>query len=133
MGEAAPSRSYNTNYNYPTTTTTTTTSTMTTASSVSFRSTETRDEIKNFSLHLRQCAVLNNDAEMTSLLLVHPYESLLVVADEKDQLSLWTFEQSEKLLSFGNKNPSGYVTGCCDTHEDKAGQNRTLIRCGMVV
>jgi regulator-associated protein of mTOR len=66
-----------------------------------------RDEMKRYSLNLRQCAVLNNEAEMTSLLLFHPYESLLVVADEKDQISVWNFEQSDKILTFGNKNPMG--------------------------
>ncbi|TMW63135.1 hypothetical protein Poli38472_002076 [Pythium oligandrum] len=67
-----------------------------------------RDEVKSFAMNLRQRAVLNNDAEMTSLLLFHPYETMLIVADEKDQISLYNFEQSEKkVLTFGNKNPSG--------------------------
>lgn len=67
-----------------------------------------RDEVKNFTLSLRQRAVLNNDSEMTSLLLFHPYETLLVVADDKDKISLYNFEQSEKkLMTFGNKNPTG--------------------------
>ncbi|CAI5732884.1 unnamed protein product [Peronospora destructor] len=64
--------------------------------------------VKNFTLNLRQRAVLNNDAEMTSLLLFHPYETMLLVADEKDQISLYNFEETEtKVLSFGNKNPPG--------------------------
>ncbi|KAE9155047.1 hypothetical protein PF006_g1004 [Phytophthora fragariae] len=67
-----------------------------------------QEEVKNFSLNLRQRAVLNNDAEMTSLLLFHPYETMLLVADEKDQISLYNFEETEtKVLSFGNKNPPG--------------------------
>lgn len=67
-----------------------------------------REEVKNFSLNLRQRAVLNCDAEMTSLLLFHPYETMLIVADDKDQLSLYNFEQSEKkVMSFGNRNPTG--------------------------
>lgn len=77
-----------------------------------------REEVKNFSLNLRQRAVLNCDAEMTSLLLFHPYETMLIVADDKDQLSLYNFEQSEKkVMSFGNKNPTGYVclfVGICE-------------------
>lgn len=69
-----------------------------------------RDDVKNFSLNLRQRAVINNDAEMTSLLLFHPYESMLVVADDKDQLAVYQVDETEKkLLSFGNKNPPGYV------------------------
>jgi hypothetical protein len=32
----------------------------------------------------QQSAILDNDASMTSLLLFHPYEEALVVADEKD-------------------------------------------------
>lgn len=74
-----------------------------------------REEVKNFSLNLRQRAVLNCDAEMTSLLLFHPYETMLIVADDKDQLSLYNFEQSEKkVMSFGNKNPTGYVSTLVD-------------------
>ncbi|KAI9922345.1 hypothetical protein PsorP6_002603 [Peronosclerospora sorghi] len=66
------------------------------------------EDVKDFTLNLRQCAVLNNDAEMTSLLLFHPYETMLLVADEKDQISLYNFEGTEtKVLSFGNKNPPG--------------------------
>ncbi|CAH0492228.1 unnamed protein product [Peronospora farinosa] len=66
------------------------------------------EEVKNFTLNLRQRAVLNNDAEMTSLLLFHPYETMLLIADEKDQISLYNFEETEtKVLSFGNKNPPG--------------------------
>ncbi|KAG1683862.1 hypothetical protein DVH05_012718 [Phytophthora capsici] len=67
-----------------------------------------QQEVKDFTLNLRQRAVLNNDAEMTSLLLFHPYETMLLVADEKDQISLYNFEEAErKVLSFGNKNPPG--------------------------
>ncbi|KAG7391288.1 HEAT repeat [Phytophthora pseudosyringae] len=67
-----------------------------------------KEEVKDFTLNLRQRAVLNNDAEMTSLLLFHPYETMLLVADEKDQISLYNFEETEmKVLSFGNKNPPG--------------------------
>ncbi|CEG40643.1 regulatory-associated protein of mtor [Plasmopara halstedii] len=67
-----------------------------------------QDAVKDFTLNLRQRAVLNNDAEMTSLLLFHPYETLLLVADEKDQISLYNFEETEsKVLSMGNKNPPG--------------------------
>ncbi|GMF12431.1 unnamed protein product [Phytophthora lilii] len=67
-----------------------------------------QEEVKDFTLNLRQRAVLNNDAEMTSLLLFHPYETMLLVADEKDQISLYNFKETEtKVLSFGNKNPPG--------------------------
>uniref|UniRef100_H3G5Z2 Raptor N-terminal CASPase-like domain-containing protein n=1 Tax=Phytophthora ramorum TaxID=164328 RepID=H3G5Z2_PHYRM len=67
-----------------------------------------QEEVKDFTLNLRQRAVLNNDAEMTSLLLFHPYETMLLIADEKDQISLYNFEETEtKVLSFGNKNPPG--------------------------
>ncbi|KAG3217466.1 Regulatory-associated protein of [Phytophthora cactorum] len=67
-----------------------------------------QEEVKDFTMNLRQRAVLNNDAEMTSLLLFHPYETMLLVADEKDQISLYNFEETEtKVLTFGNKNPPG--------------------------
>ncbi|CAI5738678.1 unnamed protein product [Hyaloperonospora brassicae] len=66
------------------------------------------EEVKGFTLSLRQRAVLNSDAEMTSLLLFHPYETMLLAADEKDQISLYNFEETEtKVLSFGNNNPPG--------------------------
>ncbi|GLD93243.1 hypothetical protein PINS_up001835 [Pythium insidiosum] len=69
-----------------------------------------REDVASFSMTLRQRAVLNNEAEMTSLLLFHPYETMLIVADEKDQISMYNVEQSEKkVLTFGNKNPTGYV------------------------
>ncbi|CCI46966.1 unnamed protein product [Albugo candida] len=67
-----------------------------------------REEIKRFSLTLRQRAILNNDSEMTSLLLFHPYEPILVVADDKDQISLYNIEENErKLKVFSNNNPTG--------------------------
>lgn len=67
-----------------------------------------REEVKSFSMNIRQRAVINNDAEMTSLLLFHPYESMLVVADDKDQLAVYQVDETEKkLLSFANNNPSG--------------------------
>lgn len=76
-----------------------------------------REEVKTFALNLRQRAVLNCDAEMTSLLLFHPFETMLFVADDKDQISLYNFEQSEKkVLGFGNKNP----TGCVASHPREA-------------
>jgi len=69
-----------------------------------------REEVKSFSMNIRQRAVINNDAEMTSLLLFHPYESMLVVADDKDQLAVYQVDETEKkLLSFANKNPPGCV------------------------
>lgn len=69
-----------------------------------------REGVKSFSMNIRQRAVINNDAEMTSLLLFHPYESMLVVADDKDQLAVYQVDETEKkLLSFANKNPPGCV------------------------
>uniref|UniRef100_M4B985 Raptor N-terminal CASPase-like domain-containing protein n=1 Tax=Hyaloperonospora arabidopsidis (strain Emoy2) TaxID=559515 RepID=M4B985_HYAAE len=69
------------------------------------------EEAKGFTLSLRQRAVLNSDAEMTSLLLFHPYETMLLAADEKDQISLYNFEETEsKVLSFGNDNPPGLLS-----------------------
>ncbi|CAK4081189.1 unnamed protein product [Aphanomyces euteiches] len=65
------------------------------------------EDIRSYSLHVRQVAVLNNEADMTSLLLFHPCESLLVVADDKDQISTWNTETSERVSVFANQNPAG--------------------------
>lgn len=80
-----------------------------------------REEVKSFTLSLRQRAVLNCDAEMTSLLLFHPYETMLLVADDKDQISLYNFDQSEKkVMSFGNKNPTGCVRELCAEYFERS-------------
>ncbi|CAH0476322.1 unnamed protein product [Peronospora belbahrii] len=85
-------------------------------------------EVKDFTLNLRQRAVLNNDAEMTSLLLFHPYETMLLVADEKDQISLYNFEETEtKVLSFGNKNPPGSRLTSLDWMNET---EESLLTCG---
>jgi hypothetical protein len=54
-----------------------------------------------------QTSVLENDAEMTSLLLFHPYEPLLAVADDQDGLSLWAYEEGERWWRLRNGNPRG--------------------------
>nr|CCA15283.1 predicted protein putative [Albugo laibachii Nc14] len=87
-----------------------------------------REEIKRFSLTLRQRAILNNDSEMTSLLLFHPYEPILVVADDKDQISLYNIEENERKLSiFSNNNPTGSrLTSLSWINENAEG----LLTCG---
>eukprot|EP00937_MAST-01D_sp_MAST-1D-sp2_P006191 g6191.t1 len=55
-----------------------------------------------------QSAILDNDpSEMTSLLLFHAYESALVVADERDGISIWNYRAGEKTCGFSNTNPAG--------------------------
>ena len=51
-----------------------------------------------------QSAVLDNESDMTSNLLFHPYENVLVVADDFDGISVWNFEAGKKEKSFSNCN-----------------------------
>lgn len=60
-------------------------------------------------LKLEQSVIIENDSQMTSLLLFHPYESMLVVADEKDALTVWNFEDGDQLIKFSNKNSPRYA------------------------
>ena len=39
---------------------------------------------------------------MTSLLLFHPYETSLVVADDADGLSFWNYEEGRRTRKFSN-------------------------------
>ncbi|KDO18071.1 hypothetical protein SPRG_22370 [Saprolegnia parasitica CBS 223.65] len=68
---------------------------------------EKEEQLAGYSLNLRQSALLNTDSDMTSLLVFHPYASLLVVADATDQLSVWNVDTSERCHSFANLNPRG--------------------------
>ncbi|OQR91926.1 regulatory-associated protein of mTOR [Achlya hypogyna] len=70
------------------------------------------EQLAAYGLTLRQSALLSTEADMTSLLVFHPYErprldSLLVVADATDQVSVWDVDASERRLAFGNLNPRG--------------------------
>ena len=51
-----------------------------------------------------QSAVLDNESDMTSNLLFHPYENVLIVADDFDGISVWNFEAGKKEKSFSNCN-----------------------------
>ncbi|ETV64796.1 hypothetical protein, variant 1 [Aphanomyces astaci] len=65
------------------------------------------DDIGHYGLHLRQSAVFNSKSEMTSLMVFHPYDSVLVVADDKDQVAVWNVDTNDRVLQFGNQNPVG--------------------------
>jgi len=89
--------------------------------------------LQNF-LHLEQAQILESDSATTSLLLFHSFEPLLVVADDKDQFSLWAFEEGKKLLTFsnGNKGESRLST-CLWVNEGStplliAGSNDGIVR-----
>ena len=51
------------------------------------------------------------NSQMTSLLLFHPYESLLVVADDKDGVSLFDYETSERLWHIRNGDGDAWLAG----------------------
>ena len=58
-------------------------------------------------LRFSQAAILDNGySEMTSLLIFHPFEPALVVADERDGVSVWNFETGERRTRFRNSNSS---------------------------
>ncbi|GMH48477.1 hypothetical protein TL16_g00298 [Triparma laevis f. inornata] len=55
-------------------------------------------------IKMDQSAVLDNESDMTSNLLFHPYENVLVVADDFDGISVWNFEAGKKEKFFSNQN-----------------------------
>eukprot|EP00742_Colponemidia_sp_Colp-10_P007526 GILJ01008112.1.p1 GENE.GILJ01008112.1~~GILJ01008112.1.p1 ORF type:complete len:1472 (-),score=223.61 GILJ01008112.1:233-4648(-) len=54
-----------------------------------------------------QIAILDNDTNVISLLMFHPFEPLLFVADEADGISVWNWEEGEKINTFGTRVESG--------------------------
>jgi regulator-associated protein of mTOR len=54
-----------------------------------------------------QSAILDNESEMTSKLLFHPFEPILVASDSRDGITVWNFEEGVKVKRFSNKNRSG--------------------------
>jgi len=57
---------------------------------------------------MNQKAVFESDAEMTSILAFHPFENVLVSADERSNITVWEFEQGRKLGCFGNENQKSF-------------------------
>jgi len=55
----------------------------------------------------KQVAVLDNGSPITSLLLFHPYDPYLVVANAADGISVWDFENCLRINSFSNGNGPG--------------------------
>eukprot|EP00946_MAST-07B_sp_MAST-7B-sp1_P000276 g276.t1 len=54
-----------------------------------------------------QSAILDCESEATSLLLFHPFEAVLVMADLRDGLSVWNYGSGKKLSRFSNCNRPG--------------------------
>jgi regulator-associated protein of mTOR len=84
-------------------------------------------KVKKSSIKMDQSAVLDNDSDMTSNILFHPYENYLVVCDDFDGISVWNFDDGKKEQSFSNSNSSNsrmtsvkwlndsiLAVGCCD-------------------
>ena len=63
-------------------------------------------------LKLEQKAIFESDSEMTSLLVFHPFEPILVSTDEHFGISVWNYEEGKKLGYFRNENqkPSRLTT-----------------------
>ena len=54
-------------------------------------------------LRLQQKAVFESDAEMTSQLLLHPFEPILVSSDDHSNVRVWNYEEGKKLGGFKNE------------------------------
>ena len=62
---------------------------------------------EGYKAHLRQAGCMENPrVDMTSLLLFHPREKLLVAADEKDGVTVWNYEQENIKCTFSNHSGS---------------------------
>ena len=85
------------------------------------------DDTEKATVKMDQSAVLDNESDMTSNILFHPYENCLIVADDFDGISVWNFEAGKKEKYFSNNNnndsrmtsvnwlsDSLLVTGCDD-------------------
>eukprot|EP00002_Diphylleia_rotans_P033413 TRINITY_DN7103_c0_g1_i3.p1 TRINITY_DN7103_c0_g1~~TRINITY_DN7103_c0_g1_i3.p1 ORF type:complete len:1237 (-),score=213.22 TRINITY_DN7103_c0_g1_i3:198-3908(-) len=53
----------------------------------------------------KQIAILDNSSELIYAMAFHPFESHLVVADEKSRISVWDIESGTKLNTFHNRCP----------------------------
>ena len=71
------------------------------------RKTKEEEEESHYTTTMHQTVILDNEAEMTSMLLFHPYEPMLVVADNKSGISVWDYDEGERLCSFSNQNTLG--------------------------
>jgi len=58
---------------------------------------------KNQVLRLQQKVVFESDAQMTSQLLFHPFEPLLIASDDHANLRVWNHEDGKKLGVFRNE------------------------------
>jgi len=45
-------------------------------------------------------AIFNNDSEPAALMVFHPFETLVVVADDRDQIKVWNWEESSRVSAF---------------------------------
>lgn len=68
-------------------------------------------------------AIIDNSPGSVSSLLFHPFDSTLVISDEKDGISVWDREQTQQLNTFKNRSirdPPGNstLTGMCFLNED---------------
>jgi hypothetical protein len=51
-------------------------------------------------------AILDNINETPSKMLFHPFDQLLVIADEQEAISVWNWEARVRMNSFSNRSPS---------------------------
>ncbi|CAG8510914.1 4130_t:CDS:2 [Acaulospora colombiana] len=84
------------------------------------RSTQPLKEVAGSSRWNKQVTLLNNETEPTKLLF-HPFEPHLVVANDKDMISVWNWKEGPRILhNFSNGNPSrSKVTALKFINEDE--------------
>ncbi len=52
----------------------------------------------------RICFENDSESRMTSCLCLHPYDTLLIVADERDRIVVWNYASGELIRKFSNQN-----------------------------
>ncbi|CAG8530543.1 8144_t:CDS:2 [Ambispora leptoticha] len=62
-------------------------------------------EVAGSSRWNKQIALFNNESEPTKLLF-HPFEPHLIVANDKDTISVWNWQDHYRINSFANGNPA---------------------------
>lgn len=57
-----------------------------------------------------EIAILENDNQFISNILFHPFEPLVMVTDDKQNVVLWNWEEGKKINSFNNMSPNNRIT-----------------------
>src|SRR5690606_13136190 len=54
-----------------------------------------------------QVAIFSNDNDPAVQLIFHPFEPLVIVGDDRDQIKVWNWEESYRVTGWRNGNPPG--------------------------